>query len=285
MRMEEFRHLERLRVRWAEVDMQRIVFNGHCLMYFDTALSGYWRSLALPYHQTLSDLGGDLYVRKATVEHHASARPDDLCEVGMRMSRVGRSSLVFEAGLFRDGVRLVSGELVYVFADPATQSSRPVPRELREVMEAFERGEPTVSEARGDWPSLGTQAEPLRRTVLVQECGIDAPLGCDADDSRAHHVLLRNRLGAAVATGRLLPLGQGRAQIGRLAVTKVLRESGLGRRVVLSLLEIAREQGLREVVLHAPAAAQRFHQRMGFAVRGVPFQAAGLAHVEMALSL
>ncbi len=43
----EFRFFDRLRVRWAEVDMQKIVFNGHYLMYFDTAVAGYWRAMAM----------------------------------------------------------------------------------------------------------------------------------------------------------------------------------------------------------------------------------------------
>ncbi len=47
----EYRFFERLRVRWAEVDMQKIVFNGHYLMYFDTAVAAYWRAMALPYHE------------------------------------------------------------------------------------------------------------------------------------------------------------------------------------------------------------------------------------------
>ena len=42
----DFRFFHRLRVRWAEVDMQKIVFNAHYLMYFDTAISDYWRALA-----------------------------------------------------------------------------------------------------------------------------------------------------------------------------------------------------------------------------------------------
>ena len=53
----DFRFTERHRVRWAEVDMQAIVFNGHYLMYFDTAVAGYWRALALPYHDTMQALG------------------------------------------------------------------------------------------------------------------------------------------------------------------------------------------------------------------------------------
>src|SRR6266513_1721366 len=84
MKRNEFRFLERLRVRWAEIDAQKIVFNGHYLMYFDTAIAGYWRALAMPYEQTLEYLGGDLFVRKATLEYEGSARLDDLVDVGIR---------------------------------------------------------------------------------------------------------------------------------------------------------------------------------------------------------
>ena len=68
MNRQEFRFFDRLRVRWAEIDAQKIVFNGHYLMYFDTAMTAYWRALALPYAETMESLGGDLYVRKATLE-------------------------------------------------------------------------------------------------------------------------------------------------------------------------------------------------------------------------
>src|SRR5690242_19288639 len=77
----DFRFFERLRVRWAEIDAQKIVFNAHYLTYIDTANLGYWRALALPYAQAMERLGGDLYLRKATLEYHASARCDDVIDV------------------------------------------------------------------------------------------------------------------------------------------------------------------------------------------------------------
>ena len=48
----DFRFFHRLRVRWAEVDMQKIVFNAHYLMYFDTAIADYWRAMAMPVSYT-----------------------------------------------------------------------------------------------------------------------------------------------------------------------------------------------------------------------------------------
>ena len=88
-----FRFVERSRVRWAEVDLQGIVFNGHYLMYFDTAVAGYWRALAMPYHDTMQALQGDFYVRKATLEYEASARYDEQLEVGVRCAGIGKSSM------------------------------------------------------------------------------------------------------------------------------------------------------------------------------------------------
>ena len=122
-----FRCLHRLRVRWAEVDMQKIVFNAHYLMYFDTAMADYWRALALPYEEAMHALGGDLYVKKASVEYHGSARYDDQLDVGLKCSRIGNSSMVFTGAIFRGDALLITCELIYVFADPATQTSRPVP--------------------------------------------------------------------------------------------------------------------------------------------------------------
>ena len=142
MKTSDFRFLQDLRVRWAEVDMQKIVFNGHYLMYFDTAVGGYWRALAMPYHDTMEQLQGDLYVRKATLEYLGSARYDEKLKVGITCKRIGNSSLVFSAAVFRSEQCLVHGELVYVFADPATQTSRPVPDALRQVLQAFEAASP-----------------------------------------------------------------------------------------------------------------------------------------------
>lgn len=134
MQRHEFRFFHPLRVRWAEVDMQKIVFNAHYLMYFDTAVADYWRTLALPYEAAMHQLEGDLYVKKATVEYHGSARYDDRLEVALKCQRIGNSSMQFVGAIFDGDRLLITGELLYVFADPATQTSRPVPTLLRDIL-------------------------------------------------------------------------------------------------------------------------------------------------------
>jgi YbgC/YbaW family acyl-CoA thioester hydrolase len=277
----EFRHFDRMRVRWVEVDMQKIVFNGHYLMYFDTAVAGYWRSMAMPYAQTMEYLGGDLFVRKSTLEYHASARYDDMLDVGMRCGRIGNSSMVFHAAAFRAEELLVSGELVYVFADPHAQASRPVPQELRDALQAFEGGKPMVDVRVGSWDELGRDAQAIRNAVFVQEQRIPAEMEWDAADEGCTHAVAYNRFGMPLGTGRLLEHVPGVAKIGRMAVSQTMRGARIGRAVLDALMRAAREQGDREVILHAQLTAAPFYARAGFAERGPAFEEAGIPHVEM----
>ena len=136
----DFRFRHRLRVRWAEVDKQNIVFNGHYLTYFDVAITEYWRALGIPYPAITERWGSDLFVVKAGLEYHAPAHYDDELEVGVRTARIGNSSMRFEIGIFRGDENLIAGELIYVNADPATRKSKPVPAELRALIERFEGG-------------------------------------------------------------------------------------------------------------------------------------------------
>jgi YbgC/YbaW family acyl-CoA thioester hydrolase len=285
MNRSEFRFLDRLRVRWAEIDAQQIVFNGHYLMYFDTALAGYWRALAMPYAQTMVALGGDLFMRKATLEYDASARYDDMLDIGVRCGRIGNSSIVFSAAVFRQDELLVSGELVYVFADAQAQTSKPVPQALRDVLEAFEAGQTMVEVRVGSWAVLGRDAQAIRTAVFVDEQKIPADMEWDEADVAAVHAVALNRFGRPLATGRLLQHVPGVAKIGRMAVTQTMRSSGVGRAVLDALMKAARERGDREALLHAQLSAAPFYTRAGFTTRGAVFEEAGIPHIEMVRSL
>jgi YbgC/YbaW family acyl-CoA thioester hydrolase len=287
MRRQDFRHLEKLRVRWSEIDAQAIVFNGHYLSYFDTAVAGYWRALALPYAETMRGLAGDLFVRKATVEYLASAHYDDVLTLGMRCARIGTSSMTFEAGAFLHDRLLVTGELVYVFADAATQSPRPVPQTLRDLMLGFEAGEPMIEVRTGTWAELGVDAGAIRSEVFVLEQKIPAEMEWDGadDDASCVHAVAYNRLGAALATGRLIEHVPGVAKIGRMAVRASSRGSGVGRLVLDALLAAAKARGDGDALLHAQTSAAAFYVAAGFVPRGAEFDEAGIPHIEMVRAL
>jgi YbgC/YbaW family acyl-CoA thioester hydrolase len=285
MQRQDFRFSHRMRVRWVEVDMQQIVFNGHYLMYFDTAVTDYWRQLAMPYAATMQQLGGDMYVKKASVEYHASAEMDDFLEVCLRCDRIGNSSMTFVGAIFRGDELLITSELVYVYADPAVKKSLPVPPALRGMLEAFEKGEDMVELLFGPWSELQAMASPLRNEVFVHEQKVPAEMEWDSEDASALHAVVLNRMGMVLATGRLLQAAPGMARIGRMAVKKQMRGSDLGRRVLEGLIEAAKDRGDHQVILHAQCSAQGFYQRLGFMAHGAVFEEAGIAHIEMQLSL
>ena len=82
-------------MRWAEVDRQGIVFNGHYLTYFDVGITEYWRAIGYPYPDGLLAAGSDTFVVKASIEYHAPAHYDDVLDVLVRVGRLGRTSMQF----------------------------------------------------------------------------------------------------------------------------------------------------------------------------------------------
>src|SRR5262245_17451798 len=137
----------RLRVRWAEVDMQKIVFNGHYLTYIDTTFAEYLRAIGLAYPNGYVDrYGSDIFLRKSAVEYLGSARYDDELDIGCRVAKLGRSSMTFAFEIWRKGEDkpLVTAELVYVNANHAMQPA-PLPEELRSRVAAFERLAPAAA--------------------------------------------------------------------------------------------------------------------------------------------
>ncbi|MDI1259151.1 YbgC/FadM family acyl-CoA thioesterase [Aquabacterium sp.] len=283
----EFPFHHRLRVRWSEVDAQRVVFNGHYLNYLDTAISDYWRAVGLPYPEGLAHLGGDIFVRRNVLEYHAPARLDDWLDIGVRCERIGRSSMTMAWAMLASGRLLVSGETVYVFTSLATGRPAPVPEALRSQLERHGLAAPVHALQCGDWASLAPSARAVRTAVFIEEQAIPESEEWDDDDAQALHAVVTNLAGLALATGRLITQGmpEGEAKIGRMAVLRSSRGVGLGEQVLQALIGAAGQQGVQAVTLHAQTSAQAFYQRAGFEPQGPVFDEVGIPHIVMTLRL
>ena len=148
MSREDFTCAHALRVRWSEVDMQKIVFNGNYLNYIDVAIAEYWRAIGLPYpHGYVDRYANDIYLRKASVDYLGSAHYDDMLDVFVRVAKLGRTSMTFAFEIWRSesdpsAKPLITAELVYVNADPRTMTPAPLPLAVRELIVKFERVDP-----------------------------------------------------------------------------------------------------------------------------------------------
>ena len=133
----------------------------------------------------------------------------------------------------------------------------------------------------GDWGSLRDDAQKLRIEVFVIEQNVPFELEWDESDDVSTHAVAYDEQGQPVATGRLLPDGH----IGRMAVKQSLRGQGVGRQVLLALLEHARQEGHTELLLHAQTHAVPFYERQGFVCEGEEFLEVDIPHRRMRLRL
>lgn len=137
----QFTFSHRLRVRWAEADMQGVVFNANYMLYFDVAITEYWRELGTKMPSLHDVFLIHSYVVKSTIEFHAPARFDEEIDIHVRTSRLGSSSMKVAFEIHRDKKaggtdHLISGESVYVFAPG--EKSAPIPAEVRSLIESYE---------------------------------------------------------------------------------------------------------------------------------------------------
>jgi len=132
MNRDQFRFFHELRVRYAEVDSQGIVFNAHYLTYFDTAITEYLRKIDYDYHTLVSKRGLDFHLIKSTVEYLRPIGFDELIEIGVIAHKIGKSSLTWVLAVFRKGASecLAKGEIVWVCSKVGTNKSYPLPEDL-----------------------------------------------------------------------------------------------------------------------------------------------------------
>lgn len=128
-----------LRVRWAEVDAQGIVFNPNYFVYFDVGMTEYMRAIGYPYPEMLKELGSDLFAVNATANFLESAHYDELLEIAVRVAKIGRTSFTFGMAIFRNETPLVEGSLTYVNATISTRTPTPLPEDFVARILAHER--------------------------------------------------------------------------------------------------------------------------------------------------
>ena len=132
-----FKYSALARVWFSDTDAQGVVYYGRYLPYFDHARTEYHRHLGIA---SASPWQRQFVMRASSVEYHAPARFDDLLEIFVRLSRIGRSSATYECAAYRveDDALMVTADQTLVLVDPEERRPRSIPDEFRVRMRAFE---------------------------------------------------------------------------------------------------------------------------------------------------
>ena len=134
------------------------------------------------------------------------------------------------------------------------------------------------------WERVSEHAYLIRKQVFIAEQGVPEELELDELDLSALHALAYQD-GQCVGTGRLVDLGNGQAQIGRMAVLPNFRGQGIGREILERLLLAATAEGVSSLILHAQLTAMPFYEKLGFVGQGSLYEEAGIPHRNMMLIL
>ncbi|WP_209121264.1 thioesterase family protein [Alkalihalobacillus sp. BA299] len=142
--IENYQFSHRLKVRYSEIDGQKIVFNAHYLTYLDVTVSEYFEEgLRLDLVQLAEDEEFDFVLAKTTLEYKSPARLGDWLNIWCRVKKIGHTSFTMDFMITKEGERapLLLAEIIYVSYNANTKSSEQVPDFIREKIVKFEKGE------------------------------------------------------------------------------------------------------------------------------------------------
>ena len=133
----QFSYLTTINTRWADNDIYGHVNNVTYYAFFDSAVNRY----------LINEGGLDIhtspviaFVVSSRCDYHAPiAYPEDI-QVGVRVARLGTSSVTYQVCIFRlDGDDpIATGEFVHVFVNRERQASQPIPEQIRTALEKIQ---------------------------------------------------------------------------------------------------------------------------------------------------
>ncbi len=130
----DFRHFMAIPTRWMDNDVYGHVNNVIYYSYFDTAVN----------HHLIEAGGLDMHrdpafgvVAETGCRFLAELKFPDVIDAGLRVTRLGRSSVTYEIGLFRQGFEAPAalGSFVHVWVDRESRRPVPVPEKIRRALE------------------------------------------------------------------------------------------------------------------------------------------------------
>lgn len=135
----DFKFNHKLRVRFAETDMQGIVFNGNYLTYYDVAWTEYFRAMGMTWKDII-ETGADTVLARTAIEFKSPAHYDEVLEIYTRASKIGNTSITFDFEIYPEGEERLIGtsSSLYVCVDPKTLKPVRVPDVLRSRISEFE---------------------------------------------------------------------------------------------------------------------------------------------------
>jgi acyl-CoA thioester hydrolase len=130
---DDYRVFRSMPTRWADNDIYGHVNNVVYYEWFDTAVNG-WLIDKGALDVAASEIVG--LVVETGCRYFESIRFPDPVEIGLVVSKLGRSSVTYSIGVFREGggMAIAQGHFTHVHVDRKSQRPVPIPDAARALM-------------------------------------------------------------------------------------------------------------------------------------------------------
>jgi YbgC/YbaW family acyl-CoA thioester hydrolase len=134
----------RMRVRYAEIDGQKIVFNSRYLEYVDVAVTDYWEWTGIDAALGETWRRTEFNVRRAEIDYLRPFRLNDWIEAHVRIERLGTTSITKRFALAHADTGELHNDVTIVSVSVDLETNRPVPieGEVRAYLDALVAGQP-----------------------------------------------------------------------------------------------------------------------------------------------
>ncbi|MVW74417.1 acyl-CoA thioesterase [Pseudomonas xionganensis] len=132
----DYRHFQAITTRWHDNDLYGHVNNVTYYSYFDSAVNTYLIEVGgLDIHN--GEVVG--FVVSSACDYFASIAFPEAVEVGLRVGKLGNSSVQYELAVFKAGENeaCAAGRFVHVFVDRASNRPVSIPERLRTALAAL----------------------------------------------------------------------------------------------------------------------------------------------------
>jgi acyl-CoA thioester hydrolase len=128
------------RIRYSEVDAQKIVYNSHYLTFLDVSIFEFFDAIGFNQEEYIKETNNEFHTVRAVVEYKAPATLGDTIEVLTRIKKIGNSSITFQQEIYlhESDELLATGEIVWVNTNQEEMVPTTVPDYLRQLLKDYQ---------------------------------------------------------------------------------------------------------------------------------------------------
>ena len=128
------------RIRYSEVDAQKIVYNSHYLTFLDVSIFEFFDAIGFNQEEYIKETNNEFHTVRAVVEYKAPATLGDTIDVLTRIKKIGNSSITFQQEIYlhESDKLLATGEIVWVNTNQEEMVPTSVPDYLRQLLKDYQ---------------------------------------------------------------------------------------------------------------------------------------------------